>query len=45
MNELDNYRSNMLHHNDLMGPKFWAEAINIVAYIKARCLHKAVNGT
>jgi hypothetical protein len=35
----------MLHHSNLMGPKFWAEIVNIVAYIKARCLHKAMNGT
>jgi len=28
-----------------MRPKFWAKVVNIIAYIKAKCLHKAMNET
>jgi hypothetical protein len=34
---------NMLQHSDL-NPKFWAEVMNTISYLKARSSHKVMNG-
>jgi phage major head subunit gpT-like protein len=33
----------MLHHKNI-GLKYWVEAINITTYLRAKCLHKTVEG-